>query len=62
MCRGWGSCAPGEAEELMLVGPQHGFVLLGVGAAQNVVQVQNHILSSVADDDKKRALLLLWGG
>lgn len=43
----------------MLIGPQHRFVLLGVGAAQNVVQVQNDILSSVADDHKERALLLL---
>lgn len=43
----------------MLIGPQHRFVLLGVGAAQNVVQVQNDILSSVADNHKERALLLL---
>lgn len=46
----WGSCAPSEAEKFVLVGPQHRFVLFGVGAAENVVQVQNDILSSVADD------------
>lgn len=51
--------APGKAEQFMLIGPQDGFVLLGVGTAQNVVQVQNDILSSVADDHKEGALLLL---
>lgn len=46
-------CAPGEAEKFVLVGPQHRFVLLGVGAAEDVVQVQNDILSSVADNYKE---------
>ena len=33
--------------------------MLWVGAAQNVVKVENDILASVPDNDKERALLLL---
>jgi len=51
----------GEAEQLVLVGPENGFVLLRVGAAKNVVEVQDYIFASIADDDKEGPLLLLYG-
>lgn len=50
----------GEAEQFVLVGPEDGFVLLRVGVAEDVVEIQDYIFTSIADDNKEGPLLLLY--
>lgn len=50
---------PRKSQKVLLVGPQNGLVLLGVGTPEDIVQVQDDILPPVADNDKETALLFL---
>lgn len=49
----------GEAEQLVLVGPEDRLVGLEVGGLKNVVQVDDDILLTVADDYEEAALVFL---
>ena len=49
----------GESEQLLLVGPQHRFVLPHVHAGHDVIEVNNGLLGVVANDDEEAALLRL---
>jgi hypothetical protein len=49
----------GEAQQLVLVGPEDRLVCLEVGSLKNVVQVDDDILLTVADDYEETALVFL---
>jgi hypothetical protein len=50
---------PCESQQLLLVCPQDGFVLLDIYHGHDVVKSDNHILGLVADHNEKASFLLL---
>lgn len=50
---------PCESQQLLLVCPQDGFVLLDIYHGHDIVKSDNHILGLVANHNEKASLLLL---